>query len=94
MYKASNNFIVNVIIYTNFTNTFIIPINNTDETAYFALMLYTDEGHEDIGDKGGGDLGERAADDDTDGHVEDVTAHDEFLEFLQHDRYLPLMFFM
>lgn len=44
----------------------------------------TDQRHEDVIDEGGYDLAECTAYDDTNGHVEYISAHDKFFEFFEH----------
>ena len=50
----------------------------------------SDRGHQDILHEGGDDLPEGGADDDADGHVQDISTHCEFLEFFQHLRLLSI----
>ena len=41
--------------------------------------------HQDVIDEWRDDLAKGSTDEDTDGHVQDIAAHNEFLEFLNHE---------
>lgn len=45
---------------------------------------FADRGHDDVRHQGGDDFAESTANDDSDGQIEDVTAHNEGLEIFPH----------